>query len=296
MNVQCPVCQAVYRIDPGRIPPGGVRAGCARCNAAFPIGEARGVIEAAAVAATGAVVAAGSGVRRTVTAAPAAPVAGTPSEAPAFARPPRSDAGSPARAGMPRDMRGSEAGTAGSGTAAPPERDAGGRGEPAAAAQAAGASHAPPAPERGAPAAPPVAPAVRGVPGTEPGEAPGAREGRLPLPGAGAAYAAGEGGSQAGAARRPAASPPPRPSPFGTQDPNARARRIARALVSDIVAYNRARRDRSLTEGTIRADFREEIMKSWNEYVEQVGEELARSTPHFRESLNEILAQGREVF
>ena len=41
---------------------------------------------------------------------------------------------------------------------------------------------------------------------------------------------------------------------------------------------------------------REEIRKSWDEYVAQVGEQLARSTPYFREALNEILARGQQVF
>lgn len=87
-----------------------------------------------------------------------------------------------------------------------------------------------------------------------------------------------------------------RGSPFAAQDPNARAQRIARALVSDIVAYNRERRDTSLVAGTLRSDFREEIMKSWQEYVEQVGQETAKNTPYFRDSLNEILATGQQVF
>jgi hypothetical protein len=83
---------------------------------------------------------------------------------------------------------------------------------------------------------------------------------------------------------------------FGSRDPDSRAKRIARALVSDIVAYHPTRRDDSLQAGTLRADFREEIMKSWEEYVAQVGLELARSTPHFRNALNDILARGQALF
>jgi hypothetical protein len=92
-----------------------------------------------------------------------------------------------------------------------------------------------------------------------------------------------------------AATPPQRPA-FGKQDPHTRANRIARALVSDIVAYNRERRDQTLEAGTLKLEFREEIRKSWEEYVEQVGLELARSTPFFRDALNAILANGRPVF
>jgi hypothetical protein len=83
---------------------------------------------------------------------------------------------------------------------------------------------------------------------------------------------------------------------FGTRDPNARAQRIARALVSDIVAYHPKKRAESLAKGTMRTDFREEIMKSWEEYVAQVGNDLAKSTPFFRNALNDILASGQQVF
>ena len=85
-------------------------------------------------------------------------------------------------------------------------------------------------------------------------------------------------------------------APFGTRDPQARARRLARALVSDIVAYHPERRQRSLRQGTIRHDFREEIRKSWDEYVAQVGNEMARDTAYFQEALNEILAGGTRLF
>ena len=80
------------------------------------------------------------------------------------------------------------------------------------------------------------------------------------------------------------------------QDPNTRAQRLARALVSDIVAYNRDKRDQTLAAGTIKTELREEIRKSWEEYVAQVGLDLARSTPYFREALNDILAVGQRIF
>ncbi|MEO5510031.1 MAG: hypothetical protein ABIV28_08220 [Longimicrobiales bacterium] len=83
---------------------------------------------------------------------------------------------------------------------------------------------------------------------------------------------------------------------FGTKDPSARAHRIARALVSDIVAYHKKKLAESIEKGTMRQDFREEIMKSWEEYVAQVGNDVAKSTPHFRNALNDILAQGQQVF
>ena len=83
---------------------------------------------------------------------------------------------------------------------------------------------------------------------------------------------------------------------FGSRDPKSRAQRIARALVSDIVAYHPKRRDACLAAGTLRTEFRDEIMKSWEEYTEQVGEDMAKSTPYFRHALNEILAKGQPIF
>lgn len=83
---------------------------------------------------------------------------------------------------------------------------------------------------------------------------------------------------------------------FGTRDPSARAHRIARAIVSDIVAYHSKKRTESLSKGTLRQDFKDEIMKSWEEYVAQVGNDLAKSTPFFRNALNDILAAGQQIF
>jgi predicted Zn finger-like uncharacterized protein len=100
----------------------------------------------------------------------------------------------------------------------------------------------------------------------------------------------------------PASDPAPAASPgtgapvFGPQDPDTRARRLARALVSDIKVYNREKWTESQGAGTLRTEFRDEILKSWDEYVEQVGQELARKTPHFRDALNDILAGGDRVF
>ena len=106
----------------------------------------------------------------------------------------------------------------------------------------------------------------------------------------------------------PAPAPAPQPAPaaaaptrsggfgFGSNDPTAKARRLARALVSDIVTYHPERRDTALADGTLKREFMEEIKKSWEEYVGQVGAETARGTPHFRDALNEILAKGQNLF
>jgi hypothetical protein len=102
------------------------------------------------------------------------------------------------------------------------------------------------------------------------------------------------------AAARPSAAPPGpggRPTnPFLSQDPALKARRLARALVSDIVVYHPAKRQEGIRDGNLKELFEEEIKKSWDEYTEQVGRDVAESTGYFREALNEILAGGRQVF
>ena len=98
-------------------------------------------------------------------------------------------------------------------------------------------------------------------------------------------------------ASAPAATPTRAPiNPFLANDPNAKARRLSRALISDLVTYFPQRRDEGLREGTLRELFREEIKKSYEEYVEQVGREFAESTPHFQDALNDILASGQKMF
>jgi len=190
MNIRCPQCQAVFRVDPDKVPQSGVKARCARCSGVFALSRS-GLVEPARAEAP-----AGSNL------APAAAHAAEPAAVPG-----------PAAAAAPAS--------------------------PSALAQ-------PPA---------------------------------VPLPARDATDVA-----------RPA-----RPV-FGKQDPHTRANRIARALVSDIVAYHRERRDRTLAAGTLKLEFREEIRKSWEEYVEQVGLDLARGTPYFRDALNAILANGNPVF
>lgn len=75
-----------------------------------------------------------------------------------------------------------------------------------------------------------------------------------------------------------------------------KARRLARALISDMVSYHPAKRAQALKDGTLKAAFEEEIKKSYEEYVLQVGEQIAKSTTHFTDALNEILAGGQKIF
>lgn len=92
------------------------------------------------------------------------------------------------------------------------------------------------------------------------------------------------------------ASPEPKKKKKGGRSKEDRARRLARVLVSDILWYNRDRRDEALQEGTLMTALGEDIKKSWELYKEKVGPDLANSTNFFKEALNEILAEGQEVF
>ena len=91
-------------------------------------------------------------------------------------------------------------------------------------------------------------------------------------------------------------SPPVSPPTFGKRDPMEKAQRLARVLVSDIILYNPDRHHSAAESRRIKEEFEEEIQKSWNEYVEQVGEDVANSTPFFNDALNEILAKGEKIF
>jgi hypothetical protein len=85
-------------------------------------------------------------------------------------------------------------------------------------------------------------------------------------------------------------------NPFLNNDPNQKAKRLARALVSDMVAYLPQKREEGLKNGTLKELFREEIKKSYEEYCDQIGKEFAETTTHFQEALNDILASGKKIF
>jgi predicted Zn finger-like uncharacterized protein len=208
LNIACPACERVYRIDPARVPDNGARTRCERCGAGFLV--------------------------------VASPEANRPGVA--VTAEPASDLAAPARPLQeprePTHVPGAEA----TGAAGP---EAEGAAEPEA-----------------------------------PDTAPAPAEGPVQAP--------------AGPGRAP--SPAPAVPVFGPQDPQTRARRLARALISDIKVYNRDRWEKSRSAGTLRRDFRDEILKSWEEYVEQVGEPMAKQSPYFRDALNDILAAGERVF
>ncbi|MDA1104342.1 MAG: zinc-ribbon domain-containing protein [Gemmatimonadetes bacterium] len=85
---------------------------------------------------------------------------------------------------------------------------------------------------------------------------------------------------------------------FGKRDPTDKAKRLARVLVSDMIMYNAERHQNALAAGTLGPDFEEEIAKSWKEFVDQVGDEIAGGPGRafWTDALNDILAKGKQVF
>jgi len=75
-----------------------------------------------------------------------------------------------------------------------------------------------------------------------------------------------------------------------------RSKRLARVFVSDILVYNKDKRDRGLTNGDLMTVLGPEVKKAWEAYKEKVGADLVESTDYFRDALNEILADGRKIF
>ncbi len=106
----------------------------------------------------------------------------------------------------------------------------------------------------------------------------------------------------------PAPAPPMVPAPSGVpgptasinpylaRDPDVRAKRLARALISDIVTYYPEKHADALRAGSLKQTFSEEIKKSYEEYVAQIGQAFAESTTHFKDALNEVLGEGKRIF
>ena len=88
----------------------------------------------------------------------------------------------------------------------------------------------------------------------------------------------------------------PAPASGSTRRRRCKEEMMARALVSDILVYNRETRDTGLEEGNLLEALGGEIKKSWELYKEKVTPEVANSTTYFREALNEILADGEQIF
>jgi predicted Zn finger-like uncharacterized protein len=284
MNVSCPDCRSIFRVDPAKVPPAGVRARCSVCSGVISIPAPTGQNTPASgnPTASGGSIESSQGRGRSP--APdqggwdAAPV-GNPSQGSSPAQSTQRAAPPP----PPPQMRSSEV------SAAPRQRPE------SIDHTTAAATATPPSPSSGlpefaspqpAPFKPPLAPPF--TPSSGPPFVPPATRQALPTPTAPTPPSAAPAPSDGGA-RRPL-------NPFLSKDPNQRAKRLARALVSDIITYHPAKHAEGLRDGTLKQLFREEIKKSFEEYIAQVGQQLAESTTYFQEALNEVLGAGKKIF
>lgn len=235
MNVTCQDCRSIFRVDPAKVPPNGVRARCSVCGAILRVSV---------------------GATTPLTSPAMTPRATSPVWTPAVSQ--------PAPSGLPGLRRPTPTlnATPESGTPYPA------RPTPSIATPAIAMS----TPSVARPLVPPPPPSPGQLVGT-PAQTP------APL-----------------AAISTSTDPKRIINPFLRSDPMTRAKRLARALVSDMVAYQPAKRAEGLANGTLKQLFRDEIRKSYDEYVEQVGREIAESTAFFQDALNEVLAEGKRVF
>jgi predicted Zn finger-like uncharacterized protein len=321
MNVACPQCTSVFRVDPAKVPAGGVRARCSVCSGVINVPEPslEEPVTSGHRAGTGTTPAWG----RVPT-----PVGGWTPPPPAI--PPTPPGARDATPATPPPGQGSVWGTPASGTAA---NWGDWPGQAAAHQPAADSGESQPSSDpwgdMGAnPLAPEVTPGGHAYPqqqATPAREAPTFPPAFTPTPPAEAPAEAWEPEPESRAETEPAAGQQEPPqvehevpgqpavaptqaepdrepaadghvNPFLRRDPHERARRLARALASDIVTYYPDRHAEGTRDGTLRELFREEIKKSYDDYVAHVGADLAQSTTYFQDALNEVLAGGKRLF
>ena len=302
MNVSCPDCRSIFRVDPAKVPPAGVRARCSVCGGVISIPAPTGQNTPP------------TGSQHT------APSSSEPPQAAARPTPPKSDWNTAIFGEASQRTPAAPSSSASSSSASSAPRPAGPPPQPWSAEVPAAprprpesierttvaATATPPSPASGlpeftpapqtpphppfkpsgvAPRPTPAAPPPSGQAGVPPFVPSSPRPATPPsTPSSAATAAPGDAG-----ARRPL-------NPFLSKDPNQRAKRLARALVSDIITYHPAKHAEGLRDGTLKQLFREEIKKSFEEYIAQVGQPLAEGTTYFQEALNEVLAAGKKIF
>ena len=297
ITVTCPSCSSSFPVDPAKVPEGGVNARCSSCGDIFRVEKPVDVEPLPTLEDLGPTPEPLADSTPEPLPEPAEPATDLPSddwvfeteEAPSVqAEPlpsiePLPEIAAPDAAGAldsPAELEPSapEPADAGSGPAEPesgPAEPEPGPAEPG----PDGDPFAQPAPfERAAPVAEPTAAPVEhtsSVPASDPVEQRGTEQREAEQDGAGV-----------------------QGFTFGKRDPTDKAKRLARVLVSDMIMYNAERHQSALSSGTLEQDFEEEIAKSWKEYVEQVGDELANGPGRdfWRDALNDILAKGQRVF
>jgi predicted Zn finger-like uncharacterized protein len=278
MNVTCPQCRSVFRLDPAKITSVALRARCSVCGGIIPVGASvRWSDDLTAPRPTP------SG------AAPARPQP-APHDTPGGVKVRTRTPPFASRVSAPTPASGGPAEAPRAPSSAAPTAP------PRAPSSPTPASATPAPPSFGAPLRPPPRNPIPEPP-RQAGRPAGGQPTPSPFRAAGDSAAAFSTPSTPSTPTPQAAPTGKRPiNPFLANDPNHKARRLARALVSDMVTYHPTKREEGLKSGTLKQVFREEIKKSYEEYVEQVGREFAESTTHFQDALNDVLAGGRKIF
>ncbi len=75
-----------------------------------------------------------------------------------------------------------------------------------------------------------------------------------------------------------------------------RAKRLAKALASDLVLYNQSKVEEGLRDGTLAQLLGAEIRRSWEYYCQQIPKKIVENTDYFKEQLNKIVGKGKEIF
>ena len=314
MNVACPECRSMFRVDPAKIPAGGVRARCSVCGGVITVASENA---SQRVAAVGAGVAPGNfapaprpapgagglaqfGASGAPTApgprppAASAPIAPAPSARPPAAAQPQAQAGfqppRPAPISAPPPSRVTPTGSRPPAPPRPQTLPGLPPIPPPPGARPPAAAPAPPPPQPmrpmvrpltppvgqpSAPASPPRPPAFGAVAGAAPStQRPPAQQPPAGMPAPRPPSFGGApnpiapprpAGPGTPLAPRPAAPAPPGGAPparapinpFLANDPNAKAKRLARALVSDIVAYHPQKRDEGVRNNTLAQLFKD---------------------------------------
>ncbi len=270
MFVRCPGCQAAYRLEAEQIPAAGLRVRCPGCGNVFRV---RGV--------------------------ESAPLVALATPAPGVERP----TNSPARRTRPAAPQSTEAPPAGmaqpqsSASASPLDLERDDRRPPRV---------APPPRLPTQRVTPRPVPGVFGPPSTPtpiPRRPQWQGERTLELGSTGSTSAPPRLETAPFKPGLPPISPAPRPhsgsevaTPTAPAAAHERARRLARALVSDILVYNQSARDRALQQGNLASALGGEVNKAWDMYKAKVDADVLRSTSYFKDALNDILADGQIVF
>lgn len=311
MNVSCPECRSIFRVDPTKVPSTTVRARCSVCGGVITISAGSSIEDEfssnsapvtnaarpsdledtmAAQRANAALAAAllDTSEPARVPKGPTPAPGGMPPVVPE--PPPPMESAPMPKAPLVSPQPATPQPAAGRPMLFPPRPmmpgsapAAGPAARPIVAPRPSGQTSAPSAPPNSAPRT--SAPNLAMPRATSPATVPPSTSSPAPRPAAPAASASGA----------PTGTRTPI-NPFLANDPHAKAKRLARALVSDLVTYFPQKRQEGLRDGTLKQLFKDEIQKSYEEYVGQVGREFAETTPHFQDALNDLLAGGQKVF